>query len=71
MDAVRILEDEIREVVLPLTGLKGPLLPMLHAIQEVWGHVPQAAVPVRGSAPSTKGSCPEVWTWEPVRTAGT
>ena len=38
--------EEIRDVVLPLTGLEGPLLPMLHAIQEVWGHVPQAAVPV-------------------------
>lgn len=38
--------DEIRDVVAPLTGLEGPLLPMLHAIQGVWGHVPQAAVPV-------------------------
>lgn len=38
--------DEIRDVVAPLTGLEGPLLPMLHAIQAVWGHVPQAAVPV-------------------------
>jgi len=33
-------------VVRPFMGLEGPLLPMLHAIQEVWGHVPQAAVPV-------------------------
>lgn len=33
-------------MVRPFMGLEGPLLPMLHAIQEVWGHVPQAAVPV-------------------------
>ncbi|MBM3605588.1 MAG: formate dehydrogenase subunit gamma [Alphaproteobacteria bacterium] len=38
--------EEIRDVVRPFMGLEGPLLPMLHAIQEVWGHVPQAAVPV-------------------------
>ncbi|TGN62240.1 formate dehydrogenase subunit gamma [Paracoccus liaowanqingii] len=40
------LPEEIRDVIAPLTGLEGPLLPMLHAIQQVWGHVPQAAVPV-------------------------
>ena len=28
-------------------------------------------LPVSGSAPSTKGSCPEVCTWFPVATAGT
>lgn len=38
--------DEIREVVAPLVDLEGPLLPMLHRVQEVWGHVPQEAVPV-------------------------
>ena len=38
--------EEIRDVIAPLTTLEGPLLPMLHAIQAVWGHVPQAAVPV-------------------------
>ncbi|TJZ94050.1 formate dehydrogenase subunit gamma [Paracoccus gahaiensis] len=38
--------EEIRDVIAPLTALEGPLLPMLHAIQAVWGHVPQAAVPV-------------------------
>lgn len=38
--------DEIHDVVTPLTALEGPLLPMLHAIQAEWGHVPQAAVPV-------------------------
>ena len=38
--------EEIHEVVAPLADLEGPLLPMLHRVQEVWGHVPQAAVPV-------------------------
>ena len=38
--------DDIRDLVSPLITLEGPLLPMLHAIQAEWGHVPQAAVPV-------------------------
>ncbi len=38
--------EEITQVIAPLTALEGPLLPMLHAIQAAWGHVPQAAVPV-------------------------
>ncbi|CAM3077782.1 formate dehydrogenase subunit gamma [Paracoccus nototheniae] len=38
--------EDIRDVIAPLTALEGPMLPMLHAIQAVWGHVPQAAVPV-------------------------
>ena len=45
-DAPAPTADEIRDVVTPLTALEGPLLPMLHAIQSEWGHVPQAAVPV-------------------------
>lgn len=39
-------EEEIRGLVAPLASLEGPLLPMLHAVQEAWGHVPQGAVPV-------------------------
>lgn len=38
--------DEIREVVTHLAGLEGPLLPMLHALQEAYGFVPEGAVPV-------------------------
>lgn len=45
-DAPAPTADEIRDVVTPLIALEGPLLPMLHAIQAEWGHVPQAAVPV-------------------------
>lgn len=39
-------EEEIRAIVAPLASLEGPLLPMLHALQDAWGFVPQAAVPV-------------------------
>jgi formate dehydrogenase subunit gamma len=38
--------DEIREVVTPFAGLEGPLLPMLHALQESYGFIPEAAVPI-------------------------
>lgn len=33
-------------IVQELKGLEGPLLPILHCIQEEFGHVPQASVPV-------------------------
>ncbi|MBZ9992353.1 MULTISPECIES: formate dehydrogenase subunit gamma [unclassified Mesorhizobium] len=33
-------------IVQDLKDLEGPLLPILHGIQEEFGHVPQAAVPV-------------------------
>lgn len=33
-------------IVKELKGLEGPLLPILHEIQEEFGHVPQAALPV-------------------------
>lgn len=39
-------EDEIRAIVTPMTSLEGPLLPMLHELQRVYGFVPEAAVPV-------------------------
>jgi formate dehydrogenase subunit gamma len=35
--------DEIADVLAPHMGREGPLLPMLHALQEVYGHVPAAA----------------------------
>lgn len=38
--------EEIRQIAAPLSGLEGPLLPMLHALQETFGHVPPHAVPV-------------------------
>ncbi|SEN11910.1 formate dehydrogenase gamma subunit [Paracoccus alcaliphilus] len=39
-------EEEIREIVAGFTALEGPLLPMLHALQDSYGHIPAAAVPV-------------------------
>lgn len=37
-------------IVQDLKGLEGPLLPILHGIQEEFGHVPQAALPVIAEA---------------------
>ena len=34
------------EVIQPYADLEGPLLPMLHALQHTFGHVPDAAVPI-------------------------
>ena len=39
-------EAEIREIASGLLHLEGPLLPILHALQEAFGHVPAAAQPV-------------------------
>lgn len=38
--------EDIRAIAAPLASLEGPLLPILHAVQEAYGHVPEAAVPV-------------------------
>lgn len=37
--------DRIAEILEAHQGLEGPLLPILHAIQEAFGYVPEAAVP--------------------------
>lgn len=39
-------EEEIRAIVASLTSLEGPLLPMLHALQDEYGFIPESAVPV-------------------------
>ncbi len=39
------LSDQIDEIVSDHKGLEGPLLPILHAVQAAFGHVPHAAVP--------------------------
>ena len=45
-------EERTREIALEFTGetggagVEGPLLPILHAVMEAFGHVPEAAVPV-------------------------
>ncbi|HUG63012.1 MAG TPA: formate dehydrogenase subunit gamma [Methylomirabilota bacterium] len=38
--------ERARAIVAEHAGLEGPLLPILHAVQEAYGHVPEAAVPV-------------------------
>lgn len=38
--------EDIRAVIAPHLALEGPLLPMLHALQQAFGHVPETAVPV-------------------------
>jgi formate dehydrogenase subunit gamma len=37
--------DRIAEILTAHRGLEGPLLPILHAIQAEFGHVPQSAIP--------------------------
>jgi formate dehydrogenase subunit gamma len=39
-------EDAIAAVIGGQLHLEGPLLPILHALQEAFGHVPQAALPM-------------------------
>jgi formate dehydrogenase subunit gamma len=35
----------LREIIDAHMGLEGPLLPILHAVQAEWGHIPEPAVP--------------------------
>ncbi|WP_040753375.1 formate dehydrogenase subunit gamma [Wenxinia marina] len=44
------LADRVRDIVADHAALEGPLLPILHAVQAEWGHVPEAAVPVIAEA---------------------
>ena len=37
--------DRIDEILAAHQELEGPLLPILHAVQEAFGHVPQSAIP--------------------------
>ncbi|RDE08351.1 formate dehydrogenase subunit gamma [Pelagibacterium lacus] len=37
---------QTRNIIADMTHLEGPLLPMLHAVQAAFGHVPQEALPV-------------------------
>ena len=39
------VSDQIAEILEAHRGLEGPLLPILHAVQATFGHVPQAAIP--------------------------
>lgn len=39
-------EDRVREIIADHVALEGPLLPIFHALQSEYGHVPQLSVPV-------------------------
>jgi formate dehydrogenase subunit gamma len=39
-------EADIRAIIAAHLALEGPLLPILHALQEAFGHVPEAATPL-------------------------
>ena len=39
-------EERARTVIEEFSHLEGPLMPMLHAVQETFGHVPDAVVPM-------------------------
>lgn len=43
--AVQWNEARAQEIIAAHLGLEGPALPILHALQEEFGHVPEAAVP--------------------------
>ncbi len=40
------LSPRLAEILAAHQGLEGPLLPILHAVQAEWGHVPESAIPV-------------------------
>ena len=40
----------LQEIIDAHLGLEGPLLPILHAVQHEWGHIPEPAIPQIASA---------------------
>jgi len=40
------LADRLTDILADHRGLEGPLLPILHAVQAAWGHIPQSALPM-------------------------
>ena len=38
--------DDMRAIIVQHTHLEGPLLPILHALQDAFGHVPESAGPL-------------------------
>ena len=42
--------DRLREIIADHIALEGPLLPILHAVQHEWGHIPEPAVPAIAQA---------------------
>ena len=46
MQANAGLTAQVQDILAAHAGLEGPLLPILHAVQAEFGHVPQEALPV-------------------------
>jgi formate dehydrogenase subunit gamma len=42
--------DVASDIIRPYVGTDGPLLPLLHEVQETFGHIPEAIVPMIGEA---------------------
>ena len=40
------LPEILAEILADHRGMEGPLLPILHAVQAVWGHVPAEVLPI-------------------------
>lgn len=47
------LDAAVRTICAQHAGLEGPLLPILHAVQAEFGHVPEAAIPTIADALNT------------------
>ena len=50
MQANAGLTAQVQDILAAHAGLEGPLLPILHAVQAEFGHVPQEALPVIAKA---------------------
>jgi formate dehydrogenase subunit gamma len=48
--SISTVHEEISATIAPLKDMAGALLPMLHALQDKFGHVPPDAVPVLAKA---------------------
>lgn len=46
MPSLSELSPKLDEILAAHNGMEGPLLPILHAVQAEWGHIPQDALPV-------------------------
>ena len=46
MPTLSEITPKLDEILAAHTGMEGPLLPILHAVQAQWGHIPQDALPV-------------------------
>ncbi len=41
----RAIEARLSEIIDAHVALEGPMLPILHAVQAEWGHIPEPAIP--------------------------